>query len=354
MSWSDAWIQIAGLSSDYPQWIVAVIVLFYIYGLVIFPSALFVSYVERKISADLQARVGPSLTGWFGILQPVADILKLIQKGIGQKYRWSEEFWLHVVFMVLYSTVAILPLGSLILLVNTEMSVFVPFWAVLVLALSTVLLGFNQGTVPGRFGGIRVAAQAVSGLFPALIAVLCVGIHAGGFSWEVVANAQKASPSTWTLFANPFQFLAFIVFVISGLVAMSVPPLDSGLSESDIHGGVGSQLYGRRYSLFRFGRFYGLFLWSVIANVLFCGAWKIPDALREYYLSEKAYFSLQLTELLVILAKTFILIFIVSWISSVNPRLRVDQVTDATWRVLSPLALFCMIGAAIWTGGLVW
>src|SRR6202023_3213123 len=97
------------------------------------------------------------------------------------RWSWRENFWLIVHTMALYSTLAVLPLGSAALLVDTEMSAFLPFWSALVLALGTMLLGLSQDSVPGWFGGIRVASQALAGSFPALIAVLCAGVRAGGF-----------------------------------------------------------------------------------------------------------------------------------------------------------------------------
>ncbi len=84
------------------------------------------------------------------------------------------------------------------------------------------------------------------------------------------------------MFSSPFQFLAFCVFLVSGLVLLGVAPLDGGLSTTDIHGGVSSHLHGRRLSFFRLGRFYGFFLWSVIAVVLFLGAWNLPFGIGEF------------------------------------------------------------------------
>jgi NADH-quinone oxidoreductase subunit H len=230
------------------------------------------------------------------------------------------------------------------------MSAFLPFWSALVLALGTMLLGLSQESVPGWFGGIRVAAQTLAGSFPALVTLLCAGVHAGSFKWSVLAQSQGFSPTSWTLFSNPFQWVAFVVFVMSGLVLLAIPPLDGGLSMSDIHGGVASHLYGRRLSLFRFGRFYGFFIWSVITVVLFLGAWELPSGLTEGLRAGGALRLLALFELVVLLTKTYILMLFVVWVARVNPRSRVDQVTDFSWKVLSPFALTALVGAGVWAG----
>ncbi len=349
-SWIVAWSDSLGFPEAMPQWIYAAAALICTFCFVIVPCGALMSYFERKLAADLQARVGPNRAGPAGILQPIADLLKLLQKESRTEWNWKENIWLSVHTMALYSTLAVLPLGSMAVLVNTEMSVFLPFWAALVLALGTMLLGLGQNSVPGWFGGIRVAAQTLAGSFPALISLLCTGVRSGSFRWSSLAESQGFSPWDWTLLANPFQMIAFSVFVMSGLVLLAIPPLDGGLSMSDIHGGVASHLYGRRLSLFQFGRFYGFFFWSVITVVLFLGAWDLPVSLVNSLKSMGAHQLLALSELLWLLVKTFALMLLIIWIAKVNSRSRVDQITDFVWRVLSPFSLAALVGSSLWAG----
>ena len=167
------WKQTLGLPGGTPEWLVASIGLFLIYAFVILPGGAVMSFIDRKFGADFQARVGPNRSGPAGILQPIADLLKLLQKQTVKTWNWREALWLAVHTMALYSTVAVIPLGSSAVLVNTDMSAFIPFWAALVLALGTMLLGFSLGTVNGWFGGVRIAAQALAGALPALVSILC-------------------------------------------------------------------------------------------------------------------------------------------------------------------------------------
>ena len=119
---------------------------------------------------------------------------------------------------------------------------------------------------------------------------------------------------------------------------------------SDFDGGVASQLHGRRLSLYRFSRFYVFFLWSVITVVLFLGAWILPEKAVELMKEAEAYRLQSLGELLWLLMKTFVLMLLVVWVSRVNPKSRVDQTTDLSWKVLSPFSLVALVGASLWTG----
>ncbi len=338
-----------GLPEGTPGWILSMLGLALIYLVVILPSGAILSFLERKISADLQARVGPSRIGAAGFLQPAADLLKLLQKDDLHQDNWKETLWLTFHAMALYSTVAVIPLGSMVLMVDTDMSALIPFWSVLVLALGTILLGFSQKSVSGWFGGVRVAAQALVGSVPALVSLLCAGVYAGGFRWSGFAAAQSASPLGWTILARPpFNFIAFVIFVISGLIVLCAPPMDVALSGADTHGGVSSGLYGRKLPLFRMGRFYGFFLWSVICVVIFLGAWILPFEIGDSLRGSGHLELLQVLELVWLLAKTFVLMLLVSGVARVSPRGRVDQVTDFSWKVLSPVSLFALIGSCLW------
>jgi len=352
--WVTAWSEMFGMAPDGPQWLLATLALIFTFVMVILPSGAVLSYMDRKLGADLQARIGPNRAGPAGILQPIADLLKLLQKEARKEWTWHEAFWTGIHTMALYSTVAVLPLGSLAVLIDTDMSALLPFWAALVLALGTMLLGLSQRSVPGWFGGIRGAAQALSGAFPALIALLCAGVRSGSFRWTLIATTQGSSPWSWTAFSSPFQLIAFVVFVCAGLVLLEIPPLDGGHSVSDIHGGVASHLDGRRLTLFRLSRFYGFFLWSVISVVLFLGAWELPFGMSAVLREAGATRTLQLGELSYLLAKTFALMMVIMWVARVNPRGRVDQITDFAWKVLSPFSLAALVGASLWASWGVW
>ena len=349
--WVPAWESVLGLPAGLPEPFVALLALTAIFFGMVLPMSAFMAFVERKLRADFQARVGPNRAGPAGFFQPLADSLKLLQKETAKGGGLGKNFWLVVSTSVLYSTVAFLPVGSATLLIDTDLSAILPFWAVLVLAFTTMLLGFNQGSISGWLGGIRIASQMLSGALPGLIALMTAVVHVGSFQWSRLAEIQGASPWAWTAFQSPFQCLAFLIFVVSGLVLLGASPLDGGTSLPDSQGGVAAHLSGRRLLLFKLGRFYGSFLWMTLTVVVFLGAWEIPVFLKQSLLETDAIRLIQVLEALVLLTKTGVLMLVLVWVSTVTPRLRVDQVTNLAWKVLSPIALATLVGAALWAGG---
>ncbi|HTL13290.1 MAG TPA: complex I subunit 1 family protein [Bdellovibrionota bacterium] len=350
MTWQELWGKVLGFPTGTPEFILAAAVLLMIFVLCVFPAAAFLSLVDRKLSADVQARVGPNRAGRWGVFQPLADLMKLLQKEPARAAGWREGFWLGVLTVCLYSTAAALPLGSSLILVNTGSSPLLVFWVITALSVCLMFLGYNQNSVPGWFSGTRLAAQSLSGAFPALLSVLCVGLWAGGFEWTRIAAAQGADPAHWAIVRDPFLLLAFAVFMAGGLVVLSVPPLGSGFSLSDIKGGVASGFHGRKIAFFHLGRFYGLFLWSVIAVVCFCGAWNLPTSLSQAVEnSDYGILGVKMIEPLVTIVKAAFLMLFTMLFARVMPALRSDQVTDFAWKVLSPIALVALLGTGLWT-----
>jgi NADH-quinone oxidoreductase subunit H len=138
-------------------------------------------FVERKLGADLQARVGPNRVGPAGSFQAAADAIKLLQKRMGGKSAGTEVFWSICQLAALHALFASLPLASSLLLVDSDLSIMLPLWSFAAVSACGLLMGTARNQLPGWLSGLRGAFQGVSGLFPALISILAVGIHAGGF-----------------------------------------------------------------------------------------------------------------------------------------------------------------------------
>ena len=320
-----------------------------IFFLILLPSGAALSYLGRKLRADLQARIGPQHCGWRGVCQPIADFIKMLQKSDPPPAGFAERILLHLYTMAMYSTLAVFPLSGAYLLVDTELSALLPFWVATLLAVLSLLLGFQQNRMVDWLGALQLAAQMSAATFASLLSLMTAAERAGSFRWSALAGCQGFAPWHWTAFSNPFQALAALIFMVSGLALWGIRPLEVSLTRADLGAAVGLRLSGRALCLYFWGRFTVFFLWAVMTVVLFFGAWKLPwlGANRDVM----AFSAWDLLGLAVVLIKAIALMALLVWVGQANPRGRMDQVAHFNWRILSPLALCALVGAGFWEGG---
>lgn len=350
--WLLSWRGLLGISESFPSWVVVIAALFLVHFPTVLGVGYFFSFFERKFSADFHARVGPHRTGPSGILQPLADILKLLQK---QKSPRAKEAWgfLLVFFFTLGLSVAVLPIGSRGTLVDTEMSAFIPLLVAAVSGLALLGAQLKMKSVVGWLGALRLATQTVTGIVPALICLMTAGFAAGTLRWEGLVVHQGANPLHWTAFRDPFSAISALVFLVSGLVMFGLPPF-----ENPIQGGVKTGYLntstGNEFGLLKFARFYCFFLWMLITVVLFFGGWAMPASISQSLKGEERWVILFGLEYSALLVKVLICMSGTVWISSVNPRVRSDQVSALVWKVLMPLALIALLGSVTVKAGIIW
>ncbi len=299
--------------------------------LLVFPGIFLFAYASQKMSADLQARVGVNRSGPAGVLQPLADVIKLMQKGGVIAENREVIFWWLLYQLVLYSTVIILPLGSVFIIYDSEMSVLIPLWISVILSFSVLLMSLSQGTGLSVLSGLRRTSQTMASVFPAIVSLLCAAFKSGGFRWSDASKSQGFLPFFWTAFSSPFEFLAFLIFILSGMMLFAISPVDVDQECS-------SFMSGRILGFHKLAKYYGYFLWCLVTVAVFLGAWNLPAGLQgETFL-----------EVVWILSKVFFLMLLVHVVARSNPVGRVDQTTDFSWRVLSPFSLVALIGSSIW------
>lgn len=347
LQWTQLWNEVFFPAYPLPVAVLTSVAVFISYFLIILPNAAFYSFLNRKLTADLQARVGPNRVGFNGFLQPFADLLKLLQKRSPLKSNWKESLWLSLSIMSLFATVAVLPFGSAFMLIDADMAVFLPFFSVLVVNFLAQLLGLGQETVNGFAGAVRLAAQNIVGSFPALLSILVAGTISGGFKWTHFLNSQGAFPWEWNVVASPFAATGFFCYLVGGMIFLSVSPFDAPFAENDIHGGVSSTLSGRRLAIYDFSRFYGLFFWVVVGVILFLGGWKLPGFLVNQLQENGQYLLWMALEVVTIILKVLLILVGMILISKVTPRLRSDQVSIFVWKMVGPLAVASYLGTII-------
>jgi len=292
--------------------------------------AAFLIYVERRLLALWQDRYGPNRTGPFGLLQVVADAIKMFMKE-----DWVPPFADKPVFIlapaVIFVTVlmafAVLPVAPGIIVADLNIGLLF-FLAMSSLGVySVVLAGWSSGNKYALLGGMRAAAQMLSYEVFMGLSLMGVIVLAGSFSLSAIVEAQR---KMW--FVIP-QFPGFVLFLIAGFAETRRIPFDLPEAESELVAGYHSEYSGMKFGMFFVGEYMGVTLISGMISVLFFGGWLGPV----------------LPGLVWFLIKTFFFISIFVLVRGALPRPRFDQLMSWSWKVMLPLALVnvLLVGAAV-------
>jgi NADH-quinone oxidoreductase subunit H len=298
-------------------------------------TVLALTYIERKVLAKIQLRLGPTRTGPAGMAQPVADAVKLLTKEDLRPAladRWVFQIAPYAIFVPTFLAfislpfapswgVRSLPLGLFYILAMTSVSI-----------VGWVMAGWGSDNKYALLGAIRAAAQMISYEIPLVLSVIGVAMIAHTLDITRIVTDQGRIPYiVW-------QPLGFIVFVTAMLAELNRTPFDIPVAESEVVGGPFIEYSGIRWSMFQLTEYSSAFIYSVLGSALFLGGWNWP-------LGNSAGLWLQLIWTLL---KTSILILSVFWIRATFPRLRIDQLMSFAWKVLIPLTF-----AQVFFNGLV-
>ncbi len=283
-------------------------------------------YGERKILARFQQRIGPQKTGPFGLLQSVADAIKLVGKEDLRPHAadpWTFELAPYFVFIPIFLGFVSLPflMGVNIRLLELGLLYFIAVSSVNIVG--WVMAGWGSDNRYAMIGGMRAAAQAISYELPLVLSLVTVAMLAGSLNLKDIVEGQASVPYVVWL---P---LAFVVFFISTLAEMNRPPFDIPIGESEVVGGPFVEYSGIRWSMFMLGEYASLWILSVLTAAVFLGgySWPFGEDLGKGY------------QLVLMAAKSGIFIFLVFWVRASIPRLRIDQLMSYSWKVLLPLSL---------------
>jgi NADH-quinone oxidoreductase subunit H len=289
-------------------------------------TAMALIYIERKILARFQRRVGPTRTGPMGLLQSVADALKLVGKEDLRPRNadpWTFELAPYMVFVPVFLGFVIVPflLGWEIRLIELGLLYFIATSSVNIVG--WVMAGWGSDNRYAMIGGMRAAAQGISYELPLVLSLVAVAMLADSLNLAEIVAAQGRVPFV------VWQPMAFFVFFVAALAEMNRPPFDIPVGESEVVGGPFVEYSGIRWSMFFLAEYAALFILSAIGASVFLGGWAWP-------LGEELGRGWQL---LLFSGKTGLLIFVVFWVRASVPRLRIDQLMAYSWKVLLPLTL---------------
>jgi len=331
-----------------PEWLVSIAGYLVAAGTVVgvFLSAFaLLSLIERKTLARIQNRIGPNRAGWFGILQPVADGIKMLTKEdiVPEK---AEKF-LHLLAPILIVVPAILALGVIPYgrewtPVSLELGLLFFFAVGSLTEISVFMAGWASGSKFPMLGAMRAISQMVSYELPLIISALGVVMVSGTLSLPGIVNLQGGEQGGgfwhWNLF-TPWGLFAGVLFFICSIAEANRCPFDLPEGESEIVAGHMTEYSGFKYALFFMGEYLGLFAISALGITLFLGGWQAPFPLPEWldWFPSWIWF----------FGKLAIIIFLFLWIRGTYPRVRIDQLMRFAWLCMIPMALLTLPAAAL-------
>ncbi len=301
------------------------------------------SLLERKILARIQNRLGPNRVGTFGLLQPVADGIKMLIKEDIVPARADKV--VHFLAPIMVAAPPILALG--VIPYGRNMTAFAIDGGILFFfavgsatELAVFMAGWGSNNKFSMLGAMRAIAQMVSYELPLIISVLPVVMIVGSLSPDAIVGAQSGYSLNviphWFV-TTPWGAASFLLFFIAGLVESNRTPFDVPEGESEIVAGHMTEYSGFKYATFFLAEYFGMFAISGLAVTLFLGGWHAPFAFLQFIPSWIWFF-----------AKLGVLLFVFIWIRGTLPRMRVDHVMNFAWKFMLPMAFASVIAAAVW------
>jgi NADH-quinone oxidoreductase subunit H len=294
------------------------------------------SVLERKILGRIQNRYGPNRVGPFGLLQPLADGIKMLIKEDIVPARADKI--VHFCAPIIIAATAILALG--VIPYGRNMTPFsidggiLFFFAVgSTTELAVFMAGWGSNNKFSMLGAMRAIAQMLSYELPLIIVTLPVVMIVGSLSPDAIVTAQN---NFWFVL-TPWGAAGFILFFVSGLVESNRTPFDVPEGESEIVAGHMTEYSGFKYATFFMAEYIGMFAISGLGVTLFLGGWHAPMRALEFVPSYIWFFM-----------KLSILLFVYIWVRGTLPRTRIDQIMNFAWKFMVPMAFTTFIAAAVW------
>lgn len=356
--------------------------LFFLTFLLIY--TVFAVYAERKISAFIQDRYGPMEVGYYGLLQTIADLLKLIQKEDIVPLQSDKKLFKPapvIIFVAVFAGFAVLPLTSGFAGSATDVGLFYLLAIVSLDVTGILLAGWGSNSKYALFGAMRSIAQIISYEIPLTLSVVCVvlvsqslnlqeivyqqGVWLGQIDSEAVnylfgikalgiETTDIGGIFTWNIFRVPVFLVAWLVFFIASLAECNRTPFDIPEAESELVAGFHVEYSGFRWAMIMLAEYGMMLLVAFLGAILFLGGWNTPLpnmgslALAEWTSGLPGTTAGNLWGAFWLISKALITVAIQIWIRWTYPRLRLDQLMNLSWKYLTPVAIILVLLSAFW------
>ncbi len=323
-----------------------------IISLVLTAAAVLV-YLERKVSAFIQNRIGPNRVGPFGILQPFADVIKLFMKEDIIPAAADKKFHRIAPIITLGIAVAVyavIPFGDFILLngqkiyMGVATSPNINIGILFILAMTSVgvygitLAGWSSNNKYSLMGGLRSSAQMISYEISMGLSLVGILMLSGSFGLADIVHAQEGWQ--WNIILQP---LGFIIFLVASFAEMNRAPFDLPEAEPELVGGFNTEYTGMKFGMFFLAEYANMATSSAIISLVYLGGWNIPFVTPDMLGLDAGSIGLALVQFSVLMAKIIFMTLFIIWVRWSIPRFRYDQLMNLGWKVLLPLSILNIV-----------
>jgi len=307
--------------------------------------ALILIYVERKICAFFQCRIGPNRVGKWGVLQSVADMIKILLKELIVIRKSDKFLFFAAMFLVIIASVCTfgaLPFANGLHVVDFNIGIFY-LLAVSSLGIVGILLaGWASRSKYTMIGAMRSGAQLISYEISAGLALMTIVVLAGTMQLSEIVEQQA---DLWFIFKGHVPaMIAFLIYIIAGHAETNRGPFDLPEAESELTAGYHTEFSGIQFGFFYLAEYLNLFIIAAIAATVFLGGWmpfQVPG--WESFNEIMAY----IPSWIWFFGKTFFCVFLSLWVRWSFPRLRIDQILNLEWKILMPIAIINIVLMAV-------
>jgi len=307
-------------------------------------SAAVAVYAERRIAAFIQNRVGPNRVGPFGLLQPIADVVKLLLKEDVTPMHGNKALHTMAPMIPVFTaliTIAVVPFGAQLYIVDINVAALYLLAVTSLGVYGVTLAGWSSNSKFSLLGGLRAAAQMLSYELPMGMSVASVILIAGSLRMtEVVASQEHI----WNVFINP---IGAIIFIVCAFAEANRTPFDLVEAEQELVGGFHTEYSGMKFGMFFLAEYMHVMIGSLLISTFFFGGYHLPFA---GYWFDRTMFSdeiMMLIDVSVVLAKTLFFAFVFIWVRWTIPRFKFNQLMNLGWNKLLPLSILNFMAIAI-------
>jgi NADH-quinone oxidoreductase subunit H len=313
-------------------------------------SAFLAIWAERKVSGRMQDRLGPTRVGPFGLLQSLADGIKLLSKE-DVAPTGADRFLFHLspylAFCASFVGFLALPFGDGLVAVRLNIAAFFMLAVISSEVFGVVLAGYASASKWSLFGGMREAAQVVSYEVPRAMCLVIPVCITGTLDLSAIDRQQAGGLWNWLVFHDPFTFVAFFIFFVTAVASCKRAPFDLAEAESELVAGFHTEYSGFRWSIFFLAEYGSMFAVSGLAAHLYLGGWQsgvLPSEATEMF----GFWAGNLVNLAVFVGKCWVLVLVMMWMRWSLPRLRIDQVMETCLQYFLPMSCALLLGVCVW------